>query len=436
MATKLFLLDSAVNAIGDFYDTNTTANSSSTTGVVNTTASGTEIQWTRTAGGTVLEWISGRVPSGGFTLSGTVTYNIWAQESNMSANVGVAAKIFKRVPGGTETQVGTTTSYGSPTEISFSSVAEYSWTMTPGTGVAFAENDRLVVRFYIINVGTMGGGYTATCTYNGADAATGDSFVQINENVTFKPEDYPITSTDTLNSWSDTASTSLETGTLNLPVTTSDSLNNYSDVTNIRYNSYLQLSDNAASNLLDAIATFSAHYSELTESFALADALTQESFGFLEFNDSLSITDSLTPEVSYLISLTEDVNNLIDGILIELVGNELTKNLNDNLNNWSDTLDTFSSIYLELDDSIALSDELVAYFNTYLELSSDLNSWLDTYELSNVPVIDLIEDLNNFSDSLSVSLGSTGSSGSSLVTPYTRAGNLAYIRRYVNDVKR
>lgn len=196
MATKLFLRDTSNSGIGNFYDMVGSAGSSTSTGVVNTTASGTEIQWTRTAGGTVLEWISGRVPSGGFTLSGTMTFSIWAQESNMLANCGARARVFKRAANGTETEVG-----GGPYNdgVEFgTSTGEFDWTGTPSS-TSFAENDRIVVRYYITNAGgTMATGYTCTITYNGADAATGDSFFQINENVTFKAEPQTLSGATTL----------------------------------------------------------------------------------------------------------------------------------------------------------------------------------------------------------------------------------------------
>ena len=47
--------------------------------------------------------------------------------------------------------------------------------------------------------------------------------------------------------------------------------------------------------------------------------------------------------------------------------------------------------------------------------------------------LDLTEDLNVWVDTLNES---DMILNSSLVTPYTQAGNLAYIRRYVNDVER
>lgn len=191
MATKLFLRETTNNGIGSFRDMVTTAGSSLTTGVVNTTASGTNIQWTKTAGGAVLEWISGRVPAGGFTLSGTMTFNIWASESNMSANAGGRARYYIRTAAGSETEIAT-----SPADdgVEFgTSRAAMNWTEVP-TSTAFSENDRLVVRYFITNVGTMGGGFTCTMAYDAATGgADGDSWVQINETVTFKGENQTLT---------------------------------------------------------------------------------------------------------------------------------------------------------------------------------------------------------------------------------------------------
>lgn len=191
MATKLFLRETTGSGIGAFRDMLTTAGAGVTTGVVNTAVAGTQIQWTKTAGGAVLEWISGRVPAGGFTLAGTMSFSIWALENNMSANAGARVRVFKRTGAGVETEV-----LGGPYNdgVEFGTTAtEMTWTGAP-TSTAFAENDRLIVRYYITNVGVMGGGFTCTISYDSADAATGDSFFQINENVTFKLEDVTGTS--------------------------------------------------------------------------------------------------------------------------------------------------------------------------------------------------------------------------------------------------
>ena len=164
-----------------------TAGSSLATGVVATGAGTQQIQWTKTSGGTALAWISGRVPAGGFTLAGTMTFNLWASESQTAANAGVRARVYK-YSGGSETEVaGGPWSFGSPTELT-TSMAANNWTGTP-TSTAFAEDDRIVVKFFIINVGVMSSGRTCTCDYNaGTGGADGDSYFQINETVTFKAE--------------------------------------------------------------------------------------------------------------------------------------------------------------------------------------------------------------------------------------------------------
>src|SRR5688572_20802671 len=186
MVTKLFLREAVGNGISSYRDMLATAGSSLTTGVVNTTASGTQIQWTKTAGGSVLEWISGRVPAGGFTLSGTMTFNIWAQESATAANCGGRVRVFKRTAAGSESEIG-----GGPYNdgVEFGTTrAAMNWTGAP-TSTAFAENDRIIVRYYITNVGTMGGSRTCTMAYDAATGgADGDSWFQINENVSFKAE--------------------------------------------------------------------------------------------------------------------------------------------------------------------------------------------------------------------------------------------------------
>jgi hypothetical protein len=187
MATKLILHETKSTGQGVLRDMLAGSQGPSLqSGVVTEVASGTQIQWTKTAGGEALEWVSGRVPSGGFTLSGTMTFNLWAKENNTNNNCGVRARVFKRDPTGTETEIGSGYNFGSPTELT-TTMAVKNWTGAP-TSTAFNEDDRIVVRFYIINVGTMGS-QTSTCDYDGTTGGSdGDSFFQINENVTFKAE--------------------------------------------------------------------------------------------------------------------------------------------------------------------------------------------------------------------------------------------------------
>lgn len=191
MATKLYLRNTTSNEItntgdGVVYDLITTAGSSSTTGVVNTVSGGTNIQWTKTAGGLSMAWITGRVPSGGFTLT-SVDVSAWLEESNNLANARGRFRIYKYTPGTpTITELGGSPFDDDKLELS-TSPTEDTWTANV-TDTAFAENDRILVKFFITNNGTMGASRTCTITFNAADAATGDSFTTLAETVVFKPE--------------------------------------------------------------------------------------------------------------------------------------------------------------------------------------------------------------------------------------------------------
>ena len=174
----------------------TVAGSSSTTAVVNTVSGGTNIPWTQTAGGTRIRWISGRVPAGGFTLT-TTDISIWAHESGTSANAGGSFTLYSRAPSGVETEI-----VGGPfddgVEFTKDTPTEMTWAGNV-TDTPLAENDRLVLEVRIDGVGAgMGASQNCTLTYNGADAATGDSFLNLNETVTFKAEAAFL---DTDNNW-------------------------------------------------------------------------------------------------------------------------------------------------------------------------------------------------------------------------------------------
>ena len=190
MATQLKLRDTTLNGITDaavadlILDMVDAFGASSDTTVTNTTAGGTQIQLTKTVGGSTVAWISGRAPAGGFTLT-AADISAWQRESNMNANIQGSFRIFKRTAAGVLTELA-----GGP----FLDSAEMNtadredlWTANP-TDTAFAENDRIVLKVYLANFGTMGGGFTGTHTFNAASAATGDSFFNIAETVAFKAE--------------------------------------------------------------------------------------------------------------------------------------------------------------------------------------------------------------------------------------------------------
>lgn len=190
MATKLFLRSTQANGIGaTYFDMVTTAGAGSTTAVVACDGS-TQKQWTQTSGGALIQWISGRAPAGGFTLT-TTDISIWAHESATAANAGGRYRLFKRAANGTETELDPASAYDDGVEFTKDTPTEMTWAGNP-TDTAFAENDRILLKLYITNVGSMGSAQTCTLTYNAADAATGDSFLNIAETVTFKSEETAI----------------------------------------------------------------------------------------------------------------------------------------------------------------------------------------------------------------------------------------------------
>lgn len=191
MTTQLNLHDTQANGIGaTYFDMDTTASdvTDTQTAVTNTVASGTEIQLTQTAGGTLIQWVSGRVPAGGFTLT-TVDAVAVGFESNMAANIGARARLFKRASDGTETELG-----GGPFDDGVewgTSPTTVSWTCNV-TDTAFAENDRILLKLYLTNVGTMGGGYTGTVNYDIEVVGLEQCYLTLAETVAFKPEKFSL----------------------------------------------------------------------------------------------------------------------------------------------------------------------------------------------------------------------------------------------------
>lgn len=198
--TKLYLRRTTANGIGSFMDLLTTIGSTAaTTAIVNTVASATEKQWTKTAGGALAEWISPRFNAGWSTDTvNSIAARVTALESSASANCTVRMRAFRRQPDGTETQCG---QWDYTVELSTTAI----WVpntvpgavMTSLTPMAFNEDDRIVVRFYIIPAPstTMGGGFTCTLQYDHNVAnAVGESWITIEDAADFKLETDPARS--------------------------------------------------------------------------------------------------------------------------------------------------------------------------------------------------------------------------------------------------
>lgn len=142
------------------FDLLTTRGNSTETAIVNTTVAGSEIQFTKTAGGAPLAFISPRFAAP-YTVTGFDIAN-WFSESMVLVNAGARYR-FYRWRAGVETEF-----TGSPSDsgVEFTTTnALYKWAASV-TALEFIEDDRLLVVPYAVNVGVMAMG-TATLYFNG-----------------------------------------------------------------------------------------------------------------------------------------------------------------------------------------------------------------------------------------------------------------------------
>lgn len=131
-------------------------------------------------------WISDPLDAD-VTISGSITWNIWASESNMSANVAINGRLEK-IDGATNavTLIDQTTNV---TEVAVTTRAANNFSETPAAGVACKRGDRLRVFIFGDDAGTMASGFNFNMSYGGTTAAAdGDSYVTLTENLTFVSE--------------------------------------------------------------------------------------------------------------------------------------------------------------------------------------------------------------------------------------------------------
>ena len=138
------------------------------------------------AGTAANEWVSYPLAAD-VTISGTVTFNFWAQEASMNANAGMQCRIDREDGSGILTTI---VNSEKGTELGFSgSNTVQNWTAAP-TSTACKRGDRIRVVVLVNDVGTMGTGFLCTMNFNGPTAAAnGDSWVQFTETVTFDTSD-------------------------------------------------------------------------------------------------------------------------------------------------------------------------------------------------------------------------------------------------------
>jgi hypothetical protein len=185
MATRLYLRSTTWDT--NRYKLSTTPGTAVATKTVNT-ATAAQVQWTDGAGGSAIEWCSDPLSSSA-TISSAVTFNIWAVESNMSANAGARARLYKvSNDRATWTEMG-----GGPWDdnVEFpypTTRAAHSWTGTPTSNNALSAGDRIGVRLFLDdNCGVaLVNGYTATLGFDDDVAsADGDTYIETVENLTF-----------------------------------------------------------------------------------------------------------------------------------------------------------------------------------------------------------------------------------------------------------
>src|SRR4029077_4725445 len=138
-----------------------------------------------------IEVLSGAVPaewitlplSADFTISGTITANIWSAEATMNDNVAVNV-VIEKIDGttGTLTQIAKSARI---IEVAVTTLAADNFTVTP-TSTLCKKGDRLRLRIFADDAGTMGSGGTLTVSVGSPTAsASGDSWIQFTENLTF-----------------------------------------------------------------------------------------------------------------------------------------------------------------------------------------------------------------------------------------------------------
>lgn len=151
--------------------------------VTNTTASGTNITVTDTAGGTIVEWYSAPITEP-VTISGTITVVLRGLESAATVNAGRGILIERTNNAGAvqSTILVDSTVPGTITEFTTSDAANGAATYTP-TSTAMAVGERIKVTLKVRAAGgTMAVG-TVTYSIDGpSDTAAGGSYVQFNEN--------------------------------------------------------------------------------------------------------------------------------------------------------------------------------------------------------------------------------------------------------------
>jgi hypothetical protein len=184
--TTIYLTDTAsdIDPGGAGTDTKeawTSRGGSDQTAVANTAAGYTaSIQWTKTAGGNLVEWYTKRLNA--VTLGGVVLVNFRGLESAATANVSPRAEIAICDAAGA-----VLTTWGANTvnnELGIASAATiYN---IAGDDTVVNDGERLRIRFSLDDMenAPMAAGQTATLGYNGSGVGPGDTYLVFTESLT------------------------------------------------------------------------------------------------------------------------------------------------------------------------------------------------------------------------------------------------------------
>lgn len=221
------------------------------------------------------QWISDPV-SADVTISGAITGNIWASESDMSANVAINFVVdvirAAALTAGANNIVQIVKS-ARVTECAVTTPAVNNFTATPGAGVLVNRGDRIRVRIFGDDAGTMATGFTFTVKFSGSTGgADGDTFITFTENFGFEsaPAGTTIYFTDTVSD--------VSTAAVDLVAWTDRGAGVTSDVTNTAagWTAPIQITDTAGGTVVE-------WYTKQLQAFTLT-GMARANLRFLESN--------------------------------------------------------------------------------------------------------------------------------------------------------
>lgn len=180
------------------------------------------------------------------TISGSITWNLWASETNMSANAAVNGRL--EVIDGATGAITLIDQTARTVEVNITTATVNNFSETPAAGVACKRGDRLRVRIFADDAGTMNSGFSMGLQFNGPTAsAQGDSWLQLTENLTFvsEPAGSQIFLTDT--------ASAVATASVDREAWTSRGAGVQTDVVNTAagWTSPIQLTDTAGGTVVD-----------------------------------------------------------------------------------------------------------------------------------------------------------------------------------------